>query len=649
MISLNGSEFILVVMPFVDVLQPPLGPSVLSGVLRMNKIRMKVVYPAMTLAERLPYDLYYWFGAGVALRFGDYFFANQIFGEDEYRTQKFYSKIREIAEKGLFPKLASVPDAIHFIELIPFIQSICNDMVNEWAEKIIVNSTIKVVACSATYGQLFSSLAFLKIVKEKRPDIKTIIGGCECEGDAALEIVSKFDFIDYTVSGEGEKNLPILVKSCLQNPLSGANLPFGVFDREKARNGVLESPRMRGCDFGEIDNSDYAEAAADSILFKESATAMSIEFSRGCWKGERNHCTFCGINGDRLNFRKKPIDRILQELKKAYNNGTRFFFTTDTVLDLNYLRPVFDAFSKYANNAAFVCDTVSTIDESQIKYLADSGVLFIQVGIETLHPKHIKLLNKSNSAIGSLAYLKFAQENHIHVFWNILVCIPGDSPEEYEELSEFIPYLEHLTAPGFSNIRYDKFSEYWKNPECYGLVLKPIDCYKYLFPSDFDIDINKVSMYFKNIALGVYTPMDHPAVMKLRGLIDEWRSGSAILRALSSGIIEDTRKCAIERYYQPSRDECIILRLTRNPISIDLLANMVKMEGCLDYDFALQNLLRRRLVVLWDEHIFSLVLMSIEEERERKILKRLASAISARKYMSTRLQCQIESNKEGMR
>ena len=72
--SLKDVEFILAVMPFVDVLQPPLGPSVLCGALRANGIRTKVVYPAMTLAERLPYDLYRWFGGGVASRFGDYFF-----------------------------------------------------------------------------------------------------------------------------------------------------------------------------------------------------------------------------------------------------------------------------------------------------------------------------------------------------------------------------------------------------------------------------------------------------------------------------------------------------------------------------------------------------------------------------------------------
>lgn len=645
MTRLSDAEFVLAIMPFVNVLQPPLGPSVLCGALRSSGIKTKAIYPAMTLAERLPYDLYCWFGSGVTLRFGDYFFANQIFGENTVRTQKFYSKIFTLAERSEFPKLASVKDAESFIKLIPFIQSTCDELVEEWVEKVIAHSSAKVVACSSTYVQLLSSLAFLNAIKKKRPDIKTIIGGCECEGDAALEIVSKFDFVDYTNSGEGEETLPILVKRCLTNPLQGTELPFGVFDKEKACGSVPESAKVRGENFGEIDNLDYAEAAAASILFKSSRTAMSMEFSRGCWKGERNHCTFCGINGDRLNFRRKSIAKILGELKRAYDNGTRFFFITDTVLDINYLRQVFDTFSEYADDVAFLCDAVSTMDEPQIKYLAESGILFIQVGIETLHPNHVKLMNKSNSAIGSLAYLKFAKENYIHPFWNMLVSIPGDSPKDYEELIELVPFLEHLTAPGFSNIRYDRFSEYWKDPVRYGLDLKPIDSNAYLFPEESGVDVTKITMYFKNVAEGAYTSMEHPAVARLQKLIEDWQNSSATLEFLTSEMIEDTRRCAVERHYKPSADEIVVLTLTRKPVTKKQLFEMAIKEGCDDCEPALQRLMERRFVVFWDNHFVSLVLMPIEGERKSKILKRLDAAIKAREYMNTRLQDQIESMK----
>ena len=643
--SLKDVEFILAVMPFVDVLQPPLGPSVLCGALRANGIRMKVVYPAMTLAERLPYDLYRWFGGGVASRFGDYFFSNQVFGIDENRSKRFHSKVRSIAEKGRFPKFNSISDAECFIGLAPSIQAICDEVTREWVEKIIVNPKIKAVACSTTYVQLLPSLAFLKAVKDTRPDIKTIIGGCECEGEAALEIVSKLEFVDYAVSGEGEKTLPILVKGCLSDPLHGAGLPYGVFDKEKAREGVPESPKVDGCDFGEIDNSDYAEAAAASTLFKGSADVMSMEFSRGCWKGERSNCTFCGINGDRMNFRRKPKDRILQELKRAYDRGARFFFITDTALDLNYLRPVFEEFSAYADDVAFLADAVSTMGESQLKFLADSGVLFIQVGIESLHPKHVSLMNKGNSAVGSLAYLKFAKENMICAIWNLLVCIPGDSPKEYEELIELIPLLEHFTAPGFSHIRYDRFSEYWKNPERYGLALKPLDCNDYLFPDGYGVDTSKVSMYFEDTVKRATVSLDHPAIVQLEKMIEEWRLSSATLRFLPDGTIEDTRKCALERNYLPSSDEGIVLALTRNPMPFEQVHEKAKSEGCLDCETALRNLLERRFIVFWDGCFVSLVLVPISAGREKKILCRLKNAMELRKYTDTRLETQLSLQK----
>ncbi|MBB1247355.1 RiPP maturation radical SAM protein 1, partial [Streptomyces durbertensis] len=36
---------------------------------------------------------------------------------------------------------------------------------------------------------------------------------------------------------------------------------------------------------------------------------LVLEGSRGCWWGEKRHCTFCGLNGSSMRFRsKEPVD-----------------------------------------------------------------------------------------------------------------------------------------------------------------------------------------------------------------------------------------------------------------------------------------------------------------------------------------------------
>src|SRR3977135_2135675 len=41
---------------------------------------------------------------------------------------------------------------------------------------------------------------------------------------------------------------------------------------------------------------------------------LVLESSRGCWWGEKHHCTFCGLNGSFMEFRSKSPDQFVDEL-----------------------------------------------------------------------------------------------------------------------------------------------------------------------------------------------------------------------------------------------------------------------------------------------------------------------------------------------
>jgi len=42
---------------------------------------------------------------------------------------------------------------------------------------------------------------------------------------------------------------------------------------------------------------------------------LPYEGSRGCWWGEKHHCTFCGINGQGMEFRARSADRVIADLR----------------------------------------------------------------------------------------------------------------------------------------------------------------------------------------------------------------------------------------------------------------------------------------------------------------------------------------------
>lgn len=623
--SVADADMLLVSMPYADVLRPPLGVSVLLGALRRQKIRVKAIYPSVSLADELPFDVYRWFGANVQNRFGDYFFANRIFGYDDVRRQALMRQVRQLESIGRYPHLTGMPTAESFVTNIETTQLFYENWLDCWVDRICRSPMVKVVACSASLVQLCASLALLKAVKHRRPDVVTMIGGCECEGEPALEIASKFRFVDYVLSGDGDETLPWLAKECLSGGHPhGRTLPFGIFDCDKAAMGKTESSKVLPEKFGWPCDSDYFEAVRGSRRYCGVKGCTTMEFSRGCWKGEWSQCLFCGMNGERMVFRCKSADRILDELRAAYAQGVRVFMTTDTVLDLRRVLPVLSRFGEEAPDVAYVCDVVATLDEETLVRLADCGALVLQVGIESLHPRHVSLLSKGNHPWRSLEFLKFAEENHIHVFWNLITSIPGDRPAEYDELMKLMPLLEHLSAPSFSLVRFDRFSEYWKDPSRYGLRLVPMACNHYLYPADGRVDLSRISMYYENANEDVRTSASHSSLKACAAQVHQWnrRRGDAVLCQDATGLITDTRSCAVDKFYRPNVQERQVLDLLRFAMPDADIASKFSVAGVADVEDVLGGLIDRGFVVHWDGHWLSLVMRTISSEREHLISRR---------------------------
>ena len=203
-------------MPFVIVNQPTMGVSVLKNCLNINGIKTEAHYPCMPLSVDLRSGMYDWCGGNVYERIGDYFFCEYLFGPSDAREEKLKEALYRLGKNGRFPKdIKGIGSVRDLVEYIPSMREIIKNLMHELANFISNRKNIKIVCCSATFVQLYASLAILKEIKRLSPDITTIIGGCECEGECAKEVVKKFDFIDYVCSGEGEVVLPKLCNTAL--------------------------------------------------------------------------------------------------------------------------------------------------------------------------------------------------------------------------------------------------------------------------------------------------------------------------------------------------------------------------------------------------------------------------------------------------
>lgn len=609
-------------MPFVVVNQPTMGVSILKSALNNSGIKTDTHYPCLPLSISLPGGMYDWFGSNVYDRIGDYFFSEVLFGYESEREKRFIESLKELKNNQRFRKMEGIDTVDDLVEYMPKLRDTINFLIREIVDMVNQRPNIKIICCSATFVQLFSSLAVLKAIKEKRPDIITIIGGCECEGEASKEIVKRFDFINYACSGEGDLVLVELCKSILDNSINRTEtLPHGIYDKKKAMCSAVESAKAMGNDIPQPDHSRFYKELQHFPWYQESISNYTFELSRGCWKGQNMHCTFCGLNGMRMTYRKRNVNDVIAEIKQAYQSGKRIIYSVDSVIDINYMRPVFDFFQSDCPDAIFMCDTVSSLNYKQMEYLSDSGVLIITAGIESLHPLHLKLMRKGPRAIGNIAYLKYAKINHMHILWNMLTAIPGDSPEEYRELSELVPLLEHLTPPSYSIIRFDRHSLYWENPSNYNLRLIPMRNAEYLYPKDTNINLDAISMYFDNIAPNSVTSYKDSSLQELFAQIKLWQSHyreSSVLE-LSNGEIIDTRRMAICPKYPVSSDDQKLLEYLFCPKSFSETEEFVvgnNLQSSLDL------FLRYKYVIKWDDSYFSLVTTVIPKERSERIDRR---------------------------
>lgn len=612
-------------MPFASAMVAPLGLGVVCGALRQQNISVKCHFLNIDLAERIPEAIYSYpanEGLNVDAMLSDWLFSEHLFGEDAERDSKFIALLNSEDSLGHIRWRKDCPSLADFLAEVPLLKREVKRCIERGAVQVLADNP-KIVGCSSTFFQRLASLAMLKKIKELAPDVVTIIGGADCEGEAGVEAVKAFGFIDYLFSGDGDITVPQLVSQILNNqtPVLG----YGVYNKDKALKGEIEVACVDGKDITKADLSDFYERIKNSRLNTHASKKYFLETSRGCWKGDKQHCSFCGLNGQRLCFRHKDCDAVLAELRHAYFDlGCRMFLTADTVLDMVAFRGLFEQFSKEAPDALFSYESVSTLTEPQIDVLADNGIMIIQSGIESLIAKHAKLLNKGNDPMTSIALLKFCQERRIQVIWNMLTSIPGDELADYDILKSLVPKICHFVGPSWGKIRFDKHSLYWQEPDKYGLKLQPMICYSILLPKGL-VDLNRWAFFYDN--LNPQATVDSEAIRDIGLMVKDWYNATHPqkykLEFESDYVIYDSRPCAKVTRYTMSEDEFKVMELARKPILVAKVENISENIG-----IAVENLKSYGYLLEMDGKLLALPLKQPSDEKVKKYRDRYRTMIN---------------------
>lgn len=358
----------------------------------------------------------------------------------------------------------------------------------------------EIVGFSSTFQQNAASFALARRLKRRYPDIMTVFGGANFDGEMGPELVRAVDCIDVAVLGEGDQAFPRLLGALAAGTDLGAvpGLAWRVDGRVVITPAASATARLD--DLPAPDYSEYFEHAEDLGILPRAgrrSTWLPIETARGCWWGAKHHCTFCGLNGSAMLFRSKSSERVLEELAGQARRYRSFHFeAVDNIMDMTYIANLLPVLISGETGYEIFYEVKSSLKREQLKLMAQAGITHIQPGIESLSSHVLRLMRKGTRAIQNVNLLRWAQYYGIHADWNLLWGFPGETEQDYADQEEIMPHLFHLQPPSSAaRIWLERFSPLFTDPDAPGFRHRaPERSYRYVYPGD--VDLERVAYFF---------------------------------------------------------------------------------------------------------------------------------------------------------
>lgn len=503
---LRGADALIVVPPFGGLDRPGLGVHILQACAREQGFEVAVLYANILLAREIGESEY---GeicfASTSNLLGERFFAPTAYGLGEEVSGAGLEGSEHQQRKSHIPPMGWKKFSEHASKA------------GAWADALaaeIAEYDYAIVGFTTTFEQTAASVAILERLKRLRPDTLLLMGGANCEGEMAEGILSLSQDIDYVFSSESEFTFPRFLSDFRSGNLPESRVIEGSPNRE------LDS--VPTPDFGEY-YAQLADFLPESRLAATESIWLPYESSRGCWWGEKKHCTFCGINGEGMVFRQKTPDRVIQELQQLLEaHPTKKICMVDNIMPHQYFKTLLPRLAEEVPGVHMFYEQKANLTFERVRLLKSAGVAVVQPGIEALSTPLLRLMKKGLTAAQNVALLRYSRIADLAVNWNLLYAFPGDRICWYEETLELLPFLSHLNPPtGLCHLSIDRFSPYFDDPDEYGIrSSRPMSPYFEILPEG--VDRRKVAYHFE-ADYDSDSRGNAEIVKALKAAIDVWR------------------------------------------------------------------------------------------------------------------------------
>jgi radical SAM superfamily enzyme YgiQ (UPF0313 family) len=361
---------------------------------------------------------------------------------------------------GALASLAGNVDSHHRVAIADLI--LAQDRVRETVARLVDEQRPDIVGLSVMTFQRKTAMKIIDFVRALKPDVRVAVGGYDPSLAADAYTSNDAGRVDFIVRGEGEITFRELLRA-IENEsgfdhIAGLSYRSGERFYHNAERAVspLEGSEIR------LPNRRARALAGYTFIGRQVDV---IETSRGC----TFDCSFCSIIEMRgRNFHTYSFDRVIADIRDAYENGARAIFIVDDNITLNVKR--FEALCEAIIEAGLnkidytvqaMTSAIADHGERLAPLMRRAGFRYVFLGIENIldgdldflraRTKNTQRENGKRAGNATLKAIDYIRRNKMYVVGGLIVGNPDDTRDSIEANLQFArryvdwPYIQHPT------------------------------------------------------------------------------------------------------------------------------------------------------------------------------------------------------------
>jgi anaerobic magnesium-protoporphyrin IX monomethyl ester cyclase len=361
---------------------------------------------------------------------------------------------------GALTSLAGNVDPHHRVAVADLV--LVQDRVRATVERLVCELEPDVVGLSVMTFQRHTAKKIIQLVRALRPSARVVVGGY----DPSLAAEAYMDLsdcaVDFIVRGDGEITFRELLRA-MENE-TGFDHIRGLTWRSGDRFYQNPDRPVSSLDGGEVRLPKRDARVLKGYTFLGRQVDV-IETSRGC----TFDCSFCSIIEMRgRNFHTYTFDRVIDDIRDAYERGARAIFIIDDNITLNVGR--FEALCRAIIEAGLneidysvqaMTSSIANHGERLAPLMRQAGFRYVFLGIENILEEDLQFLraNSKNTrrekgkkaGNATLKAIEYVHRNKMYIVGGLIVGNPNDTREAIEANLDFArkyidwPYIQHPT------------------------------------------------------------------------------------------------------------------------------------------------------------------------------------------------------------